>query len=292
MPIQENDFEKRVLGCKYFLPFYFALKYSNYARYGSYYAQVLKSIEQMYPGLKDMLKCKGLSVQAQEKYSLRTSIDQRGELTINRDAKTSGGVKAFSTKEESVLKWCLNRCEQAKNTKALEDLCGLGIGTGIYKPARPSQILKHEKLVLDVMEVLQGHYSNPFEIDRDKDKLFCLSSTLQVSGKISEHLLTLHEKGKSQYTEFVKKRLHTNEKLFHEPIKRNPKLGFKSLNKKTVLKNKKSVEANRDMLAKLLAICIKQERKTDFQKALTYPLAEVPLALCNADGSMRKTNRK
>ena len=97
--IQENDFEKRVLGWKYFLPFYFALNYSNYARYGSYYVQVLESIEQMYPGLKDMLKCKGLSVQAQEKYSLRTSIDQRGEQTINRDPKTSGGVKAFSTKE-------------------------------------------------------------------------------------------------------------------------------------------------------------------------------------------------
>ena len=46
------------------------------------------------------------------------------------------------------------------------------------------------------------------------------------------------------------------------------------------------------MLAKLLAICIKQERKIDFQKALTCPLEEVPLALCNADGSMRKTNRK
>ena len=80
--IQENDFEKRVLGWKYFLPFYFALNYSNYARYGSYYVQVLESIEQMYPGLKDMLKCKGLSVQAQEKYSLRTSIDQRGEKPL------------------------------------------------------------------------------------------------------------------------------------------------------------------------------------------------------------------
>ena len=40
--IQENDFEKRVLGWKYFLPFYFALNYFNYARYGSYYVQVLE----------------------------------------------------------------------------------------------------------------------------------------------------------------------------------------------------------------------------------------------------------
>ena len=99
-----------------------------------------------------MLKCKGLSVQAQKKYSPRTPIDQREQQTINRDAKTSDGVKAFSTREKSVLKWCLNRPEQAKNTKVLEDLCGLGIGTGIYKPARPSQMLKHEKLVLEVMK--------------------------------------------------------------------------------------------------------------------------------------------
>ena len=183
--IQENDFEKRVLGWKYFLLFYFALNYFNCARYGSYYAQVLESIQQMYPGLKDMLKCKGLPVQAQKKYSLRTSINQRGEQTINRDAKTSGGIKAFSTKEENVSKWCLNRSEQAKNTKAIEDLCGLGIGTKIYKPARPLQILKHKKLVLNVMEVLQGHYINPFGIDTNKDKLFCLSSALPVSEEIS-----------------------------------------------------------------------------------------------------------
>ena len=44
------------------------------------------------------------------------------------------------------------------------------------------------------------------------------------------------------------------------------------------------------MLAKLLAICIKQESKIDFQKALTFPLAEVPLA-CNADSLMQKTKK-
>ena len=45
------------------------------------------------------------------------------------------------------------------------------------------------------------------------------------------------------------------------------------------------------MLAKLLAMCIKQDKKIDFQKGLTYSLAEVSLALCNADGSMWKTNK-
>ena len=40
--IQGNDFQKRVLGWKYFLSFYFALNYSNYVRYGSHYVQVFR----------------------------------------------------------------------------------------------------------------------------------------------------------------------------------------------------------------------------------------------------------
>ena len=51
----------------------------NYARYGPYYAEVLKQIESKYPGLKELLLPCGLSVQAQETHPVRTTIDQRGE---------------------------------------------------------------------------------------------------------------------------------------------------------------------------------------------------------------------
>ena len=81
----------------------------NYARYGSYYAEVLSSLEENYPGLKDQLSKTGLSVQAQDRYPHRTAIDMRGEQTINRDAKTAGGITQFATSSSSVRKWCLNR---------------------------------------------------------------------------------------------------------------------------------------------------------------------------------------
>ena len=103
-----------------------------------------------------MLKKAGLSVQGQDKYSLRIVIDQRGEQTINHDAKTSDGIKAFSTNNESVTKWCLNHSEQAKNTKALYDLCGLDAGSNTYKLCCPSQILKTEGLVEALMNTLMN----------------------------------------------------------------------------------------------------------------------------------------
>ena len=94
--VQTNDFEMRLDAWERMLPYYFYFNKNNYARYGSYYVQMLKCIDDNYEGLKDLLSVDGLSVQAQKSHPLRTSIDQRGEQTINRDAKTAGEYYVFS----------------------------------------------------------------------------------------------------------------------------------------------------------------------------------------------------
>ena len=48
------------------------------------------------------------------------------------------GIKSFATNENTVLKWCLNRAEQLKNTTALKEMCGVGMDPGMYKSMRPS----------------------------------------------------------------------------------------------------------------------------------------------------------
>ena len=88
--IQTNDFEMHLNAWQRVLPYYFIFNKMNYARYGSYYVQVLKEIESNYPGLKELLFPCGLSVQAQQTHPVRTAIDQWGEQTINKDAKTLG----------------------------------------------------------------------------------------------------------------------------------------------------------------------------------------------------------
>ena len=47
----------------------------DYAKYGSYYLETLKTIENSYPGMKEMMKHGGLSVHGQDKYPLGISID-------------------------------------------------------------------------------------------------------------------------------------------------------------------------------------------------------------------------
>ena len=79
----------------------------------------------------------------------------------------------------------------------------------------------------------------------------------------------------------------------HDPIKRTKTnlLTFKTSSNKTKTNQRKSVEVNRDILAKLLTISLARKKVIDFKKALQTPHGEVPLSLCNPDGCMRKTNK-
>ena len=78
------------------LPLYFATSQINYARYGLYYVEMVKNLDQSHPGLGTLLLKKRLTAQAQEKYPCRTAINQRGEQSINRDGKATGKLQSFS----------------------------------------------------------------------------------------------------------------------------------------------------------------------------------------------------
>ena len=214
--VQENNLPLKLFAWEYFLPLYFITNETNYARYGFYYVEQLKSIDTTFPGLKEVLKHKDFSGQAQEKYPVRIAVDQRGEQTIKKQVKTAGGIKHFSSNPDSVRKWCLNRAEQAHSTKALTDLCDIGADPEFYKPFRPSQIRKSEELVTTVVRVLEEEYINPFVVDIG-DQLINLSSGVSLNDEITEDLLSFEQRGKQKHKLFVDERLKVKEKTFPRP---------------------------------------------------------------------------
>ena len=91
--IQENSFETRMNVWKYSLPLYFVMNKLNYARYGFYYLHQMKNTKIIYNGLKVPV-----SVQGQNRYNIRNAIDQRGDQTLNKQAKTVMGIKRLCSK--------------------------------------------------------------------------------------------------------------------------------------------------------------------------------------------------
>ena len=228
LAVHDNNLDLRYYCYKFFLPLYFALHKTNYACYASHYVKMLDNMEVLYSGLKDLLSEKGMSVQAQERFPLRVPVDQRGEQTLNRDAKTTGGIKYFAADSSAVLKWTLNRSEQAKNTGALLNLTDMNNTGSIYKPLRPSQILKSERFVSNIINVLKEEYVNPFDSNLDKELLVNLSFGIAVAEDVAEEITITDSSGKDDYQTFCKDRLESKKVNFHDPVSRKKLTLFSS----------------------------------------------------------------
>ena len=99
----------------------------------------------------------------------------------------------------NVLKWCMNRPLQAKNLNELLSLAGMRTSTESYKPLRVSEIKKTENNFLNVIEVLENEYLNPFSVSIDPELLVNLSSGCN---KDVDELLNIWTNGKALSDEY------------------------------------------------------------------------------------------
>ena len=150
----------------------------------------LENLEETHPCCKEVMELKGVSVQAQDRYQCRIAIDQRGEQTINRDAKVKGGIKFFASDANAFMKWTLNCSAQAKNTGELYILAGVKQSEEVYKMNPPSEVLKSEKSIKKLYKVITKEYVNPF---LDHENLYNLSSGIPVDDELAASILSVND---------------------------------------------------------------------------------------------------
>ena len=273
-------------------PSFFALNKTNYARYGAYYMLQLQNLDITHPGCKELVKRNSSSVQGQDKYPLRTATDQCGEQTLNKDAKSIGGIKSFASSSESVTKWTLNRASQASVTAKLKKFSNITKSDEIYKPLRSHQIVKSEKWTASLQNTISQDFVNPFSTGLDP--LYNLSSGIPLDDDKISSMLNVQKTGEEQYNDFVQNRLLSDEIKFHDTLTHNKLVLFKDCGKNVVVKKDgklKSIEVNRNIIGNLLALSAKTGQLIDFNKALEFPLCPIDLNLSNPDGSRRSTQK-
>ena len=163
-----------------------------------------------------------------------------------------------------------------------------------YKANRPSSILASERRVDRIIEVLSCEYVDPLDPVLENECLYNLSSGVAVDSELADQILSIKESGEEFYKDFVDDRLKSTSIKIHDPIKRNKVSLFKSACKKVVVQyhnKQKTIEINRNILAKLLAYTAKTRRQIDFKVALTFPLCSLPLCFAHPDGTRRSTKK-
>ena len=59
----------------------------------------------------------------QARCNFQIAVDQRGEQSLNKDAKTMDGVKRFSADNDGVTKWTMGRADQTQKLNSLLLMC-------------------------------------------------------------------------------------------------------------------------------------------------------------------------
>ena len=110
-----------------------------------------------------------------------------------------GGVTQVAARE----KWVMNRPYQTTFVDSLMELSGMSTTlSNPQKCLRSSDILKSNKIVEKIMDVLRTQFINSFQPDIDKDELFNLVSGYPAPENVRSCLLTLESIGKELMAEF------------------------------------------------------------------------------------------
>ena len=155
-----------------------------------------------------------------------------------------------------------------------------------YKRTRPSQILKSESRKSNVVAAFENEYVNPFDIALDRTMLINLSSGSEM--ETPTKLLNLQQDSITIAKEFLQEELLLSSKKFFDPIPRN-------INKSTIVMKKyitkknslTTAQVNRDVLADLLRLTMKNGQINNFKEVAKYPLYPIPLSLSFPDSAKR-----
>ena len=184
------------------------------------------------------------------------------EQTANRDSKTRGGMKGFTTNKGASNRW-IRAHERASITRQCEKMAGKEKKGGIRKDLTPSRKIKDKSEVQNIISTVYVlNMKNPFENDPETDPgdLAHLSSGVVAPQDVCSDLLTAHKKVIDRNENLKKFQLKT----FTHASKR----------KRVVLKGKSvNVQSDRELLARLV---IGKVRDIDHRKIFRIAWGNFP----------------
>jgi len=289
--IKLNDFSSYTKCIRAMCPLLFASDRLNYARYlPLYHEQLLNLDAEAY----NLLNNNGITASRSNIPACRIPIDQTIEQTINRSAKSSGGIIGFSRNVNAYYRWCITRHKRASYLDAMcAELNMKQVPQTLHASMRTSERKNSEKEVTSLVETF-NNFLNPFRIPcSGYSELFCLSSGRPAFESVAADLTSYIVKGDAAATKFIKERLVDKTVKFHDRL---PKLSLKNFGSQAIQKSLKTtqlktvtVKAERNLLGHLLMLS--QSHNISLQKLFNYSLSPIPWSIATGDGCLAKTNK-
>ena len=145
------------------LPYCFAYDHINYARYLTYFLGDMLQLNKSFPEIYEQVIVGNFAAQlSSDKLFSRIETDKVIEMTLNKDTKTPGGTRGFSTNVGAVQRWKLNGSYRASLRKCIHDHLQYEQKYVKHKGLTKSRISRDEKDVKSIYNVLSEVFILPF----------------------------------------------------------------------------------------------------------------------------------
>ena len=156
----ENNFDLYLSSLYCLCPLLCAADHQNYARYLSQEYMKLKNLSLTQPKAEAFLRDNGFSVCQSSVPACRNAVDVTTEQTINRFAKTSGGMIGFSRKALAYQLWYVTRHIRATYAKVVMNRADIDTGNyDIHKSLQPSRLKGGEVAINNLLDAFKDYKS-------------------------------------------------------------------------------------------------------------------------------------
>ena len=110
--VKTNNFDLYVSSIRRMCGLLFSADHTNYARYLPLYYMQLRNLNSTHPGAEELMRNNGFSASRSNVPGCRNAIDLTIEQTINRYAKSRGGIIGFSRNAGAYFRWCMTQTQE------------------------------------------------------------------------------------------------------------------------------------------------------------------------------------
>jgi hypothetical protein len=113
MAVKTNDLLANTTTLRDMCGLLFSSNHLNYAKYLPVYYMSLLNLDSTHPSASTLLQENGFTSARSGTPGCRNATDLTIEQTINRSAKTAGGIIGFSRNKAAYYRWCVTRHKRA-----------------------------------------------------------------------------------------------------------------------------------------------------------------------------------
>jgi hypothetical protein len=288
---READFQLHLAAVLEVIPYFFLGGRSNYARYTPVYLAEMHHLETAAPKMFEHMSAGGFVVKRSERTFNCVPTDQALEQSINREAKSQGGVIGYTRRKGALVRWLVTRHITAEYAERFHEMCSSKKSKNLHEELGSARMTKDQKDVQKIKDFIKD-CQDPFDIENVPVSLVNITSGQVASKEVEESMKGVPEKGQDLLNQFTKERLgEERKKSFWDPIPKAVVVKTFSSMKKCLSSDKdRKIMINTEVLFRRL-LAVSNNRDVDMRKVLSYELAAVPPSMFHDDGSMRKTNK-